>query len=40
MNPDVPVRVRFGAPIETSGRPVPDLMAEVQAFLETNTRNS
>ena len=36
MNPDVPVRVRFGAPIAVAGRPIPDLMAEVQAFLEEN----
>ena len=34
MNHDVPVRVVFGAPIETAGRPIPDLMAEVQSFLE------
>ncbi len=37
MNPDVPVRVRFGAPIAVAGRPVPDLMAEVHAFLERET---
>lgn len=36
MNPDVPVRVVFGAPIETSGRAIPDLMDEVRAFLERN----
>jgi 1-acyl-sn-glycerol-3-phosphate acyltransferase len=34
MNPDVPVRVVFGSPIETQGRPIPDLMASVQSFLE------
>ena len=34
MNHDIPVRVVFGAPIETAGRPIPDLMAEVRDFLE------
>jgi len=38
MNPDVPVRVVFGAPIATAGRPIPDLMDEVRSFLETHTR--
>jgi len=38
MNPDVPVRVVFGAPIATAGRAIPDLMDEVRSFLETHTR--
>ena len=36
MQHDVPVRVVFGAPIETAGRPIPELMDEVQLFLEAN----
>lgn len=36
MKRDVPVRVVFGAPIETAGRPIPDLMAAVRAFLESH----
>ena len=36
MRHDVPVRVVFGAPIETAGRAIPDLMAEVRAFLDEN----
>jgi 1-acyl-sn-glycerol-3-phosphate acyltransferase len=36
MNPDVPVRVVFGAPIETAGRDIPALMASVQSFLEAH----
>jgi len=36
MNPNVPVRVVFGAPIETAGRDIPDLMASVQSFLEAH----
>ena len=38
MSHDVPVRAVFGAPIETAGRAIPDLMDEVRSFLETNTR--
>lgn len=38
MHHDVPVRVVFGAPIETEGRPIPELMDEVQLFLEENAR--
>ena len=38
MSHDVPVRVAFGAPIETAGRAIPDLMAEVRAFLEAEVR--
>jgi 1-acyl-sn-glycerol-3-phosphate acyltransferase len=34
MRHDVPVRVLFGAPIETRSRAIPDLMDEVQSFLE------
>jgi 1-acyl-sn-glycerol-3-phosphate acyltransferase len=35
MRPDLPVRVDFGAPIATAGRPIPALMEEVRAFLRT-----
>jgi 1-acyl-sn-glycerol-3-phosphate acyltransferase len=34
MNSGVPVRVVFGSPIETAGRPIPALMDEVRGFLE------
>ncbi len=40
MTPGVPVRVVFGEPIETAGRPIPDLMAEVRSFLEEITSES
>lgn len=35
MRPDLPVRVEFGAPIATAGRPIPALVEEVGAFLRT-----
>jgi 1-acyl-sn-glycerol-3-phosphate acyltransferase len=35
MNHDIPVRVVFGTPIETAGRPIPELMAVVRGFLES-----
>jgi 1-acyl-sn-glycerol-3-phosphate acyltransferase len=37
MRHDVPVRVVFGAPIETAGRSVADLMDAVRSFLERET---
>ena len=40
MEHDVPVRVVFGAPIEVEGRPIPELMDELQLFLEQNARPS
>jgi len=40
MEHDVPVRVVFGAPIEVEGRPIPELMDELQLFLEENARPS
>ena len=36
MRHDMPVRVRFGAPIAVEGRSVDELMAEVRAFFETS----
>jgi 1-acyl-sn-glycerol-3-phosphate acyltransferase len=38
MAHDVPVHVEFGAPIAVEGRAVPDLMAEVAAFLSEHVR--
>jgi hypothetical protein len=38
MAHDVPVHVEFGAPIPVEGRAVPDLMAEVEAFLSAHVR--
>lgn len=36
MRHDVPVKVVFGAPIETAGRAISELMDEVRAFLAAN----
>ena len=38
MAHDVPVHVEFGAPIPVEGRDVPELMAEVEAFLSARVR--
>ena len=38
MAHDMPVHVHFGAPIPVDGRAVPDLMAEVEAFLSAHVR--
>jgi 1-acyl-sn-glycerol-3-phosphate acyltransferase len=40
MQPGAKVRVVFGAPIETAGRSVEDLMSDVRAFLCANVEGA